>query len=153
VVPSGDALAANMDARRCVDPTLCALAAQRRGAADVVELAQAHGWISTVRAASSGLHRSIRAHRAGNDRLREAIARAARNRYLADASARIHRRLRDAEWATEQGLRSSVESMLEALTDAILRGDPEQASHASQAETDLLESWSWRRLADLRPAR
>ena len=31
-----EAIAAYMDARRCVDPTLCALAAERRGAADVI---------------------------------------------------------------------------------------------------------------------
>jgi DNA-binding FadR family transcriptional regulator len=144
-----EAIAAYMDARRCVDPTLCARAAGRRGASDVIELSQAAGSIAAAREAS-GLHLRIRAYRAGNDRLREAIARAGRNRYLAAVSARLHQHLRDAEWASEQAVRSSAAgALLEALTNTILRGDAEQASDAAHAEIDLIESWSWRRLADL----
>jgi DNA-binding FadR family transcriptional regulator len=144
-----EAISAYMDARRCVDPTLCTLAAARRGPADVIELSQAVGSISAARE-SSDLHRGIRAYQAGNDRLREAIARAARNRYLAAVSERLHRHLRDAEWAIDQALRSSATAaLIETLTNAILRGDAKEASHAAHAEIDLFESWSWRRLADL----
>ena len=145
-----EAIVAYMDARRCVDPTLCARAAERRGAADAIELSQAIGSISGAREATSGLRFRIRAYQAGDDGLREAIARAARNRYLAAVSARLHRHLRDAEWASEQALRcSATASLLDAVTNAILRGDAKQASHAAHAEIDLLESWSWRRLTDL----
>ena len=84
-----EAIAAYMDARRCVDPTLCALAAERRGAADVIELSEAIGSISDAREATSGFHCRIRAYQAGNDGLRAAIARAARNRYLAAVSVRL----------------------------------------------------------------
>ena len=69
-----------------------------------------------------GRHRRIRNHRTGDECLREAIARAARNRYLAETSARLRRHRRDAEWATEQALVCpTAASLVEAVTGAILR--------------------------------
>jgi DNA-binding FadR family transcriptional regulator len=145
-----EALASYMDARQCVDPTLCALAAQRRCAADGRALSQALESISAVRRAAMEQHERIGKHRTGDECLREAIARAARNRYLAETSARLRRHRRDAEWATEQALVCpAAASLVEAVTGAILAGHAEHASHAAEAEIDLFESWAWRRLADL----
>ena len=144
-----EAFTAYMDARRCVDPTLCTMAAARRGAADVIELSQAVGSISAARE-SSDLHLGIRAYQAGNDRLREAIAR----RHGTDTSRPCRHGCTGTcgtrNGPTEQELRSSAAAaLIEMLTNAILRGDPKEASHAAHAELNLFESWSWRRLADL----
>ena len=145
-----EAIASYMDARQLVDPRLCALAAQRRCAADDLALSEALRSISAVRRASIGRHRRIRNHRTGEECLRRAIARAARNRYLAETSARLRRHRRDAEWATEQALVCPTSaSLVEAVTGAILAGHAEHESHAAGAEIDLFESWTWRRLADL----
>ncbi len=145
-----EAIASYMDARRLVDPRLCALAAQRRCAADGLALSQALESISAVRRAAIGQHERIRKHRTGDECLREAIARAAQNRYLAATSDRLRNHGRDAHWATEQALVCpTAASLVEAVTGAILAGHAEHASHAAEAEIDLFESWTWRRLADL----
>ena len=78
------------------------------------------------------------------------IARAARNRFLADASARLRRKARDADWASEQAaVCPRAASLVDAGTEAILAGDATQSSLAARAEIDLLESWTWRKLAAL----
>ena len=145
-----EAIASYIDARQLVDPRLCALAAERRCAADGLALSQALESITAVRRASTGRHRRLRDHRDGDECLREAIARAARNRYLGETSARLRRHRRDAEWATEQALVCpTAASLVEKVTGAILIGHADHASHAAEAEIDLFESWTWRRLADL----
>jgi DNA-binding FadR family transcriptional regulator len=143
-----EAIAAYWEARRWVDPALSALAAQRRSAADITEIRQALGSMAAARSAKPD--RRLREYLTSDDRLREAILRAARNRYLAPISARLRRFTRDADWAAEQALVcAEVASCLETLTDAIVHGDSEQAARAAQAEIDLLECWTWRRLDEI----
>lgn len=144
-----DAIAAYMDARRFFEAELSAQAARRRGARDIVQLSQALRSFSAAARTSGQPHLRLRSHRAADERLRRTIARASHNRYLAAVSARLRRPMQDADWMTKRALACPVAaSLVNALIDAVRRGDVEPASDAAQAEIDLIESWAWRRLAD-----
>ena len=146
-----DAIAAYMEARRIVDAELCALAAQRRCADDIDELSHVIRLIAAVTKASTEAPGPRRRFEAADERLRCTIARAARNRHLAAVSARLRRRMHDADGITRRARACPVSgSILNALVDAIRRGDPEEALRAAQDEIDLLERWVWRTLAGLR---
>lgn len=148
--PEGRAvIAAFMDARRCVDPALCARAAARRRGADVTDLLLALGSLSAAAGAPREAADSVRRYRAANDRVRRAIGRTAGSRYLAAISARLRTRTRDAGWLFERA-RDCPEAalLLNAQVDAIRCGDAGQAAAAAHAEIDLIESWIWHTLAE-----
>jgi DNA-binding FadR family transcriptional regulator len=145
-----EAIAAYWEARRCVDPALSALAAQRRSAADIAEISRARGSLAAARQTSTNPNRGLREFLTSDDRLREAIAQAARNRYLARISARLRHCTRDADWVAEQALLcAETASCLETLTDAILDGNSGQAARAAQAELAVLGRLTWRRLDEI----
>jgi DNA-binding FadR family transcriptional regulator len=147
--PAGrDAISAYLDARRFVDSDLASRAARRRSARDVVELSKVLRIISAVARGSQQPHVRLRSYRAADEQLRRAIARASRNRYLAEVSSQLRGRTPDAAWIARRALVCpQTASILASLIGAVRRGDAEQASQATLAEIDLIESWAWRRLS------
>ena len=149
-----NAIAAYMEARRIVDGQLCALAALRRCADDIDELSHVVRLIAAVTRASTEAPCPLRRYEAADERLRCTIARAAHNRHLSAVSTRLRRRMHDADGITRRARDCPVAgSILNALVEAIRRGDPEEALRAAQDEIDLVERWVWRTLAGLRRRR